>query len=106
MRIVQIAATPETTDRYAALFALCDDGSLWSAIWMGRSAVEWVPVSAPPTAADSGAPVEQTGNTLKAAIARVVEASSELADCGEDHDTLKRLLAVIEQRAAVRKGAT
>lgn len=27
--IIQIAATPETKHGYAALYALCQDGSLW-----------------------------------------------------------------------------
>jgi hypothetical protein len=39
--------------------------------------------------------------SLKAAIALVKGFSSEYAECGEDNETLNRLLAGLEQRAAV-----
>ena len=28
-KIIQIAATPDTTDYYSELYALCDDGTVW-----------------------------------------------------------------------------
>lgn len=29
-KIIQIAATPETQDSYHTIYALCDDGTLWT----------------------------------------------------------------------------
>lgn len=36
-KIIQICARPEGSDTYAALFALCDDGSLWGTFASGVS---------------------------------------------------------------------
>ncbi len=29
-KIIQIVATPDSTDYYAQLYALCDDGTVWN----------------------------------------------------------------------------
>lgn len=38
-RIVQIATRPDTEDMYGNLYALCDDGTLWSVTT--QSGAEW-----------------------------------------------------------------
>lgn len=50
-RIIQIAATPDTTDRYVTMYALCDDGTVWNIAWDMRGVpTKWSPV--PPVPQD------------------------------------------------------
>lgn len=36
-KIIQVATTPDTVDFHAALYALCDDGTLWTMSLSGES---------------------------------------------------------------------
>lgn len=44
-KIIQIASASETADRYAQIYALCDDGTVWRMVAREpESACAWAPL--------------------------------------------------------------